>query len=871
MSLHDCIQRAIDSGDLPPARARAAQRLFAERLQAQASLGPGAEAAAAEDVWVHLRREAIRRRRGVLMQARAQMDIADVLARHREPDGQPNAASAMRQLVEWGQSATFQNVHGIAQALESSYLREIGELVTRHKRNLMGKIRNKAGLANIVRELKGEGTGDQKAFSIAQAIKTVLERARQEFNAAGGEIAKLEGYDLPHHWDRRAVARMTPDEFVALLYPEQDWARIMDHATSRPFAASSRDAREAFLRQMHDNIRTGGANRREPSGIGAGTSLGKSRADHRVLHFATADGWLRVNAKIGASNPFGAIVDHLKAMARDTAQMRVLGPNPKAGLEYARQAALKLAVERPWKPGLAVLPNGKKISPYSGPEAEVGAVAAQSRRMLDMVSGAASAPEMDLIASFLSRGLRPFLAASQLGGAMLSAVTDIGFMATAARHTGLNPARLVGRHLQAVGIELVDTAAKLATLGHVDRSRVEARLARLGIIAEAAADTGVVQSRLFGESFAPGFWQNLSELTLRASGLTRWTDIGRGIVKLELYGALAENADRPWAQIDAPLRDMVFAPRGITADDWEDIRRTPLFRHPDDPGASFLIPDDIRARADLDPDRAMDLFLKLQSAIEEQREFFVPSSSLRGRAAFQAGAPGSVGGELIRSALMYKNFPLTLMYNQLGRVLYHKVRGSRFWANVMPFVLVTTLGGLVAMNLKEIAKGNDPRPLNDPRSWLAALLQGGGLGIFGDFVYAAENRFGGGLASTAAGPVVGAVNDTLGLIGAFAGAITEADPDKKAARWDAAQRNAIRFANRFSGPTNLWYLNLAFDRLVWDQLQLAVDGKAQASFDAAAKKATRERGTEAWWPQGNLRPVRLPDLSNLHRDFGGAP
>ncbi|GAB1361838.1 hypothetical protein MASR1M32_10740 [Rhodobacter sp.] len=484
--------------------------------------------------------------------------------------------------------------------------------------------------------------------------------------------------------------------------------------------------------------------------------------------------------------------------------------------------------------------------------------------MLDMVTGAANAPEMDVVANVLANGIRPALVANQLGGAMLSAVTDTGFMALAARHTGMNPMRLVTQHLKHVGIELTDTAVKLASLGRIDRSRVEARLARLGIVADAAAHTGTTTARLFGEGLAPGFWQTLADATMRASGLTRWTDIGRGIFKSELYGLLAENADRPWAQIDAPLRDMVFATRGITAEDWELIRQTPLFSHTDDPRATFLIPDDIRRREDLDPDTAMDLFLKLQSAIEEQREFAVPNASLRGRAAFQVGQPGSVGGELVRSALMYKNFPLTLMFNQLGRIFRHKVNGSRLWSNVMPYVLVTTPGGMVAMQLKEVfTRGNDPRPMDNWESWGAAMLQGGGLGIFGDFLYAAENRMGGGLASTAAGPVVGAVNDTLGLAGGFWNAITEKDPEKREARWDTAQRNAIRFANRFGGPTNLWYANLAFDRMVWDTLQEAVDSGATQAFERTRKKAERERGVTPFWPQGSLLPERFPDLSNI--------
>jgi hypothetical protein len=862
MSLHDCIQRAIDSGDLPPGRARAAQALFAARLKDHAHLGQGAEAAAAEDVWVHLRREAIRRRRSAVMQASAYGNIAEALARHRDSDGKANAASALRQLVEWGQSATHANVESTRRALEQDFFRSIGQLIKTHKRNILGSVRQKALTRLWVKELKGEGTGDPAAFSLAMAVRDTLERARQMFNAAGGDLAKLEGYDLPHRWDRRRVARLTPEAFATRFYDTQDWARITDRATDQPFAKSGKAERMDFLRRIHRNIVSGGWEIREPSGAGIGASLGKSRSDHRVLHFKDAESWFTANDEFGTADPFTAVVEHLSGMARDIAMMRTFGPNPEAGFEYARQAAMKLAQDRPWKPGKAL----GFVPLYSDAAAEVQGVAKQTRRMLDMVTGAANQPESDLFAAVMSATVRPFLVASQMGGAMLSAITDVGYMGQAAFQIGGKPGRVIGRHLKYVGIELTDTAVKLATLGRVDRARVEARLDRMGIIAEAAASTGVSQARILGEDFGPGIWQRLSELTLRASGLTRWTDIARGVSKMEVYGTLAENADRPLAEVDDILR-MRLTERGFTADDWEAIRATELFSNPRYEKGTFLLPHDLRRRTDLDPDRAQELALKLETLAEEHKEFFVPSSSLRGRATLQVGAPGTVGGELSRSTLMYKNFPLTLMYNQMGRVLFHKVRGNRL-ANIIAFSGIAWLGGALTLQLQELRNGRDPRPMDNGTFWKAALLKGGGLGLFADFLYAAENRFGQGIGSTTAGPVVGAADRLISLTGAFSDALTEKDPAKAEDRWNKAQTEALRFANHFSGPTNLWYLGLALDRVAWDTLTEWADPDAPADFAKAEKKRIKEYQTPSYWPQGELLPPRLPDLSNM---FGASP
>lgn len=844
MSLHDCLQRGMDGRDkdgnplLDHTLGREAQKLYSERLVVHSHLGQAAEAVAASDVLLALRRANLKRRRETALQVASNLRMEQALLDHVEPDGTRNAASALRQLVEWGQSAKHQSVEAIRQALEQSYLRDISSLIKEHSVNILGNVRSKSGLADLVRELKGEATGQPAAKAIADAVRAVLERARTEHNAAGGLINKLEGYDLPHHWDRQKVGKLTADEFVAAFYDTQDWGRIVDHATGQAFDQSSRAAREAFLRDVHSGIKTGGWDSRMPSTVPYGKSMAKSRAAHRVLHFKTADAWLAMNDQFGTADPYSAIITHLQGMARDTAMMRVLGPNPTAGLEYARQVALKQAETEGWK--LSKLAG--LVSVHGSAADEVKAVGAQAQRMLDMISGAANVPEMTLFASFMS-GTRHFLVASQLGGAMLSAVSDVGFMAMAARHVGMNPGKLMASHF--------------ATLAKAEN---RALLIRAGIIGDSLAHTGVVQARLMGEAYGPKVMQRLSEFTLRASGLTAWTDIGRGVFQLEFYGMLAEHAGKTFDELPAPLRELVFQARGITADEWDVIRATDLYRDAAQPEATFLIPDDIRRRTDLDPDFALDLSLKLGSAIREQLEFAVPSTNLRARSSFQGGRPGSASGELLRSTLMFKNFTFSLMFNQLGRVLFHKVNGSRA-ANIVMFATMTTAAGALSIQLKDLAKGNDPRPMTDWRFWKAAAIQGGGMGIFGDFLYASENRFGGGIASTVAGPVVGLLANTGYLTDAVTTALFAKGPDRAKAM-DAAQKEAIRFANQYSGPTNLWYLNAALDRNLWDNLQEWLDPQAKQAFASAAKRQQKNYGNGQFWPRGQPLPSRAPDLFN---------
>jgi hypothetical protein len=67
------------------------------------------------------------------------------------------------------------------------------------------------------------------------------------------------------------------------------------------------------------------------------------------------------------------------------------------------------------------------------------------------------------------------------------------------------------------------------------------------------------------------------------------------------------------------------------------------------------------------------------------------------------------------------------------------------------------------MTAKELAKGREPRKPEDAgdaaKLLMAAAKQGGGLGIYGDFLFGEANRVGGSWASTLLGPTGGTLSD----------------------------------------------------------------------------------------------------------------
>ena len=73
----------------------------------------------------------------------------------------------------------------------------------------------------------------------------------------------------------------------------------------------------------------------------------------------------------------------------------------------------------------------------------------------------------------------------------------------------------------------------------------------------------------------------------------------------------------------------------------------------------------------------------------------------------------------------------------------------------------------------------------------AAMLQGGGLAIYGDFLFSDVNRYDRGMAETMAGPVVSAMNDARKLTIGNAIEFVQGEETK-------AGKEAIYFARRYT-------------------------------------------------------------------------
>lgn len=215
---------------------------------------------------------------------------------------------------------------------------------------------------------------------------------------------------------------------------------------------------------------------------------------------------------------------------------------------------------------------------------------------------------------------------------------------------------------------------------------------------------------------------------------------------------------------------------------------------------------------------------------------------------------GTVGGELWRSVMLFKSFPVAMLTRHWQRMLTDETMGSgsrmMYASTLLSGLLVM---GYVAGVAKDISKGKDPKDVTDPRTWGAAFMQGGGLGILGDFFLQDTTRYGNSMVATLSGPLASTAEDAFKLTIGNVHQAARGDDTKTAAE-------AIRFLQSNTPMANLWYARAAIDRLLVHNLQEMANPGYLRRMEQRAKKDT---GQSFWWQPGQAVPQRAPDISKM--------
>lgn len=804
----ECINNGEREGKISPDRAREAREDYLARRKAYRDLfGEGGDRLAAEHTFDRLEAEAARRRKLKVLAVQAQQRLAFDLKRYRDELGREDVKQAGLALLDSaifqggieGANARYQSIRGRLHAM-------IDEALAQFAPGLAGRARNQADLDDVVDQLFAGEFRDGPAGELARSVHDVLEKSRQMFNAAGGAIPKLERYGVPQAHDEHAIVQAGYEEWRDFIWPLLDRRRMLSHSTGQPMADAEL---ELALKDTFEAMRTSGWSRREASASRGGISTANRHQEHRFLHFRDGPAWRQYQERFGVGDAWSAVLGYIDTMARDIALMQRFGPNPAAGLQYAKEMVLREA-------GL----SGDNLRMRQAKSAVY-----DMESMFLILNGSVNAPAHARTALFFGT-VRNLLVSSQLGSAMLSAVTDVNFGRMTAQFNGMSATRLIGRHLSLLS----------------PTNAADQRLAvRLGLIADEASQILSSQSRYLGEVQGNEISKRLATATMQLSGLSAWTQAGRWAFGMEFLGFLADNADRSFAELPAPLQRSLT--RHGLAGMWDRIRAEEITEQR---GGRFLHPS---AFAD------EDLGLRVMSMIRSETEFAVPSVSLYGRARVGGReAAGTIAGELMRNVLMYKSFGITLAMTHGRRAVLQSGWRRKIGYGGGLIVSATVLGAL-SMQLKELAKGRDPRPMEGTEFWTAAMMQGGGFGIFGDFLLMDTNRFGASPAETVLGPVFGLGAD---IHRATIGNVRQAANGEDA----KAVEDMVGLAERYTPVgSSLWYSKTLTQRMIFDQIREVADpAGARERFRRQKSSARRNYGTDYFWEPGSPLPSRAPEF-----------
>lgn len=619
-------------------------------------------------------------------------------------------------------------------------------------------------MADELARLNGDGaiepTGDEDALHFARVASKALDDTREAQNAQGAWIAKREGYIARQSHDptkiagsfwkalgqmadqlkargindwrgARTEAAMEPwrewrdyqlehlsdKTYEGLEHQDMDAAKAAEaaHLSEIGMLDDPRDLRELFLYHAFCDIISGsreemrGAD--DESEFRAPASLARQVSKARVFIYKSPREWVDYNRKYGSGTLMKSIVAQLERGERNAELMRAYGPSPDAGHD-AEIARLSAEARGNGKPNQIKQLKGWQV-----------------RATFEAVTGRLNAPENVRLAHIMAT-LRRWEGLTKLGAIVLSKFTDIPL-------GGHVMARAGGRFLDGY---------KGSTAGILRLGSKDAKRAAEALHVGARAFAGHISGQYSEADGALGLTTWLTRLEYKVNGFEWMNEGDRKGIGQAWSRMMGQEAEHPWEGVSAGAQESMQR-FGIGPDEWEAARHD-LPTASD--GLKYLTLDHIEDIPESRLNAAERGELKMRFLTMAHNVFDDATSEprLREQVAMTFGTrPGTVAGEVFRSFGQMKGF-LTAV---VGR---HVVPAARGYAGRSPVALLahmvagTAIAGYFSLNAHLIAKGLAPRsPFNEDGTpdlavWGAALAQGGGLGIYGDFLVGEKNRSG---------------------------------------------------------------------------------------------------------------------------------
>ena len=672
----------------------------------------------------------------------------------------------------------------------------------------------------------------RRAGAARAEARVALTRARERLNTlhdqlsgarhqAAGDAAV--SARLRERVDAEVNAHARAEAAVDLFVGLGDEMRALEGRLRRPVADPA-----AYLGEVYNRITTNlwlSHDRPQFDGVHdfvGPANLAAKRAAHRELIFRDAEAELTYARRYGRGNVMENLVSEFEHAGRAISLMENLGPNPKAMHQRLVQEAKLRAADA------GDVPAARELSKRYHDN--------QLAEIMGETRSAAHGPTL----AMWSSAIRSVINMAKLGGAAISSISDLATNAAALSRAGVNPFKAHGEVLK-------------GTLRGRRSGETRAIADLIGVGLEGMI--GQLVGRFNATDNVAGRLSKVQQVFFRLNLLNWWTDTQKttaGLVTAAHFGSLTQ---RRFAQLADPERRML-AKYGIDAERWEVVRRAAVER--DEAGRAFLtahgvrnasLGEFVRLFAEEGPPtermliEARDrLATAYGSLIRERAEFAVPTPGAAERALMNQGTPrGTPLGEALRFVMQFKGFGVSMIHKGMGESLYGEAGRITMGSLAKTGFLIGELSilGYLAMAAKDLAKGKEPRNPTDRETLLAAMLQGGGAGLYGDFLFGEYNRFGRSAATTVLGPAAGTVADIISLTNKLA----RVGADRGAPKDEALVTDAQRLLVGNTPFLNLFYTRLALDYAVLWPLSERINPGWARKFE---RRVQRENGQEFW-------------------------
>jgi hypothetical protein len=640
-------------------------------------------------------------------------------------------------------------------------------------------------------------TKNVQATKIAEIINRYQNDLVGRQNRAGAFIQLMPGYVVRQSHD---MIKLRAAGFEAWRDAILPWLDPKTFGTMKP---------NEFLKEAYQGLVTGMHYKAKGEasadkityllGFKGPSNLARKMSEERVLHFKDSDAWFDYNQQFGPAALREAVVFGFEHGARNLALMEGLGTNPLAMLDRV----------------ISTLKSDNKADLKKFDSLKDTAF----HNMYRELDGTTKIP-YNLSTARIGRGIRLVQNMSKLGAAVISSITDIPFQAAELRYQGvgvferwLNPIQNV---LRGRGKGEQRDIARLLGVGFD------------GIL-------GDVMSRFSSDDHIGGTMAKLQQRFFKLNLMNWWNDTHKTGVGLIMSNHMAELAPNAYGKLP-PDEQRLLSLFDISEKDWDLVRSTVY----EADGTKYLTPDKVQ---DLDDELVKktlgltqdenpsvtarkvrkykdDLETKFGTMFTDRANSAIPMPGAAEHAMMNMGTqPGTALGEALRLFMQFKSFPISAIRKGIGREVYGYgadtfkeavLKGKGDMIGLAQLIVSTTIFGYLAMAMKDLLKGRTPRDPTDPKTVAAAMAQGGGMGIYGDFIFGEFSRYGRSAVATLAGPTFGQIDDI-------------AEIWTRLRRGEDFGANAMRLAINNTPFINLFYTRTALDYLILYQLQESVN------------------------------------------------